>query len=197
MRELLGGADVAGQRVGLQALQALLSAAAAPGAPPSVASCAQGFVTALAPDVAPLLLRSVPPAATDKAAALKVLLLACSIAPPPMLPTLLSLALPLMIGCMWVAAEGAADAATLELSKLAHASVTALAKRATAEFKQAVAVFDPAVKARMETAIRDNAAAAAQPVAAAGGGTPGRGAGTPAAKPSIALKMDFSSFGKK
>ena len=36
-----------------------------------------------------------------------------------------------MIGCMRVAAEGAADAATLELSKLAHTSMTALAKRAT------------------------------------------------------------------
>ena len=107
-------------------LQALLSAAAAPG----VASWAHGFVFALGPDVVPLLLKSVPPVATDKAEALKVLLLACSIAPPPMLPRLSSLALPLVIGRMWVAAEGAADAATLELSKLAHASMTALAKRA-------------------------------------------------------------------
>ena len=41
-----------------------------------------------------------------------------------------SFLLPLVIGRMWVAAEGAADAATLELSKLAHASMTALAKRA-------------------------------------------------------------------
>ena len=123
-----------------------------------------------------------------------MLLLACSTAPPELLPTLLSLTLPLLVGCMWVAAEGPADAATQELSKLAHASVTALGKRSTAEFKQAVGAFDAATKTRMETAIRDNAAAAA------GGGvgaSPGqRGTPVQAAKPTIALKMDFSGFGK-
>jgi len=50
---------------------------------------------------------------------------------------------------MWVAAEGPADAAAQELSRLAHAAVVALAKRATLEFKQAVSDFDAPTKARV------------------------------------------------
>ena len=77
LRGLLGSAEVAAQRVGLQALQSLLQAAAAPAAPPAAAACGHAYTCALAPDVAPLLLRATAPAATDKAAAVKVLLLAC------------------------------------------------------------------------------------------------------------------------
>jgi hypothetical protein len=40
-----------------------------------------------------------------------VLLLACTAAPAEAVATLLSLTLPLLVGCMWVASEGPADAA--------------------------------------------------------------------------------------
>ena len=46
-------------------------------------------------------------------------------------------------------APGPADAAAQELSRLAHAAVVALAKRATLEFKQAVSAFDAPTKARV------------------------------------------------
>ena len=69
--------------------------------------------------------------------------------PDQALAALLSLTLPLFVGCMWVAAEGPADAAAQELSRLAHAAVVALAKRATLEFKQAVSAFDAPTKARV------------------------------------------------
>ena len=46
--------------------------------------------------------------------------------------------------------------------------MVALAKRATLEFKQAVSAFDGPTKGRMESALRDAAAAAQQ-----GGGKPG------------------------
>jgi hypothetical protein len=75
LRGLLASPEVAAQRVGLHALQSLLQAAAAPAAPPAVTACAHAYTCALAPDVAPLLLRATAPAATDKAAAVKVLLL--------------------------------------------------------------------------------------------------------------------------
>ena len=78
-----------------------------------------------------------------------MLLLACTAAPAEALAALLSLSLPLFVGCMWVASEGPADAAAQELSRLAHAAVVALAKRATLEFKQAVSAFDAPTKARV------------------------------------------------
>ena len=71
--------------------------------------------------------------------------------PDQALAALLSLTLPLFVGCMWVASEGPADAAAQELSRLAHAAVVALAKRATLEFKQAVSAFDAPTKARVLT----------------------------------------------
>ena len=89
IRGLLASPEVAAQRVGLQALQSLLQAAAAPGAPPAAAACGHAYTCALAPDVAPLLLRATAPAATDKAAAVKVLLLACTAAPAEALAALL------------------------------------------------------------------------------------------------------------
>ena len=58
--------------MGLQALQSLLQIAVAPAAPPAAAACGHVYTCALAPDVAPLLLRDLAPAATDKAAAVKV-----------------------------------------------------------------------------------------------------------------------------
>ena len=78
--------------------------------------------------------------------------------------------------------------------------MAALSSRATPPQKVRVAVFggafDPPTKSRMEQAIRDNAAAA-QGGGAGGAGTPGRAAAATPAKPTIALKMDFSGFGKK
>ena len=46
MRGLLASPEVAAQRVGLQALQSLLQAAAAPGAPPAAAACGHAYTCA-------------------------------------------------------------------------------------------------------------------------------------------------------
>ena len=46
IRALLASPEVAAQRVGLQALQSLLQAAAAPGAPPAAAACGHAYTCA-------------------------------------------------------------------------------------------------------------------------------------------------------
>jgi len=136
--------------------------------------------------VAPLL---VSKGDNDKPAALRVLLLACTISPPESLVTLLSIALPLLVQCMWVAADGTPSPPQKELSALSHASFTALAKRSPNEFRAAVASFSPESRSRMEAAIRESATGSVA--------TPTIAAKAAAEKPKIALKMDFSSFGAK
>ena len=148
------------------------------------------------PEVAPLLHRSTPSANADKQGALKLLLLSCALATPEGLPTLLSLTLPLIVGCLHVNADGAQTADDKALATLAHTSLTALAKRSPEHFRAVVGMFTPDTRTRMETALREAAAPTAAPVASAGaGGVPNSpGVGAP---PKIALKMDFSAFGKK
>ena len=144
---------------------------------------------ALVPEVAPLLLRSASGDAAEKSAAIKVLLLACTLTPPDGMLTCLSVTLPLLVGCMHLGADGKPSQSTKELSMLAHASFTALAKRSPNEFRAAVSWFTSETRARMETALRESAATTTI--------TPGHVANTPPAAPKIALKMDFSGFGTK
>ena len=184
---LLAG-PLAGQRAAIAAVQADLAAASAAGA--SARLGAQ--LGAALPAAAPLLLPSTPDAAADKPAALKLLLLGATLAPPGALTTLLSLVLPLLVGCLSVSSDPPPSPARRELASLAHASVTALAKRSPAEFRDAASGFSPETRARMETALREAAAASQQVQAAA---SPAAGQ-PPAAAPKIALKMDFGGFGK-
>eukprot|EP00965_Chrysotila_dentata_P221096 6192190-Pleurochrysis_carterae.AAC.6 len=111
--------------------------------------------------------------------------------PPHAVTSLLSLSLPLFVGCMWLAKDGTPDAAQKEVSTLVHASLTALAKRSPADFRAAVAAFSAETRSRMETALREAAAASQAGTALSSNQT------EQAAKPKIALRMDFSSFGKK
>ena len=77
----------------------------------------------------------------------------------------------------------------LLFTTLAHASLNGLARRSPDAFRAAVGGFGPAVRARMETAVREQASAAqAQSMAKVD-------ANRPAAKPQIALRMNFSNFG--
>ena len=193
LRALLATGGVAGQRIVIAALQALQAELQRGGGGGGGASpCVLSYLRALLPDVAPLLLRSTPLSAADKPAALKLLLLACAVSPPEALAAVFSLALPLIVGCLSVAADGAVSAEQRELSTLAHTSLTALAKRSAAEFRAAAAAFSADTRTRMETALREVAAATQpQQCAAAAATTP---SGAP---PKIALKMDFSSFGRK
>ncbi|KAL1520667.1 hypothetical protein AB1Y20_022238 [Prymnesium parvum] len=177
-------ADPAAQGVALQALQAYLQESASAPSTPQLRS----HLRLLVPEVAQLLLSSVADGAADKPAAVKVLLLVCTLAPAEALVTCLSIVLPLLVGCMWLAADGAPSATQKELSALAHASFTALAKRSPNEFRSAVGSFSPGTRSRMETALRESAAVTAQPAP---------GAINAPAAPKIALKMDFSGFGKK
>ena len=188
---LKGG--VAEQRVALDALQAEVQRCAGAPLPPTVI----GHLRALLPEVATLLLRETPLAAADKHAALKLMLLACAVAPPDALQPVLSLALPLIINCLSLASEAPLTAAQRELSTLAHSSLTALAKRSAAEFRTVCAAFSPETRSRMETALREQAAATAAPTQACGTASSGGGSTPTAGPPKIALKMDFSSFGKK
>ena len=73
-----------------------------------------------------------------------------------------------------------------ELSAVAHASFTVLARRAPNEFKAVVGEFSIDVRKRMDTALRE-AAVPSRP-------TPGPAHASSA--PKIALKMDFTGFGK-
>ena len=81
------------------------------------------------------------------------------------------------------------------LTTLAHTSLTALAKRSPAEFRNAAAGFSNDTRTRMETALREQAAAASAPQMRAGAGS-ASAAAAPAAKPKIALTMNFGAFGK-
>jgi hypothetical protein len=176
---MLGAAAPAdGRAAALGALLKLL-----PAAPPPLQ---QLYVGALAPDVAPLLLRGSAAASAEKLAGLKVLLLACTLAPAEAAEVLLSLTLPLVVQCMHVAADGAADAAAKELSTVAHSSFTALAKRYPAEVRAVAAGFDEGTRTRMATSLQE-AAAASQRAA------PVQAAPVAAAKPKIALSMNFGA----
>jgi len=150
------------------------------------------YIRSMLAEVAPLLLRDNTASSSVKPVALKVLLLMVTLSPPAAVVTVLSLLLPLLIGCMWLGRDGAPDAVQKELSTLAHASITALGKRHTAEFRQAVAAFSDETRTRMESALREAAAASQQAASAAS-----TGAAQAEAKPKIALRMDFSSFGKR
>lgn len=222
---ILLSAGVVEQRIALAALQAELQRAAA-----TPKTHALGYLRALLPDVGALLLRSTPLTAADKPAALRLMLLACAVAPADAFPPLLSMALPLVVGCLslcvrcgsprerspseaprhclvhplpclWSTAfirrqaDGTQSAAQRELSALAHSSLTALAKRSPDAFRAVAANFSPDVRTRMETALREAAAvASAQAQAACCVAASATSSGS--AAPSIALKMDFSSFGK-
>ena len=187
LEELLGG-GIAEQRVALSALQKEMQRA---GTTPSAHVI--GYMRTLLPSIACLLHRSTPPSRADKPAALRLLLLACALSPAEALAPLLSLALPLIIGCLSISADGAVSAEQRELSALAHTSLTALAKRSPHEFRTVAAAFSSTVRTRMETALKEAAAHVAAPVASGGAvGAVGGGAA-----PKIALKMDFSAFGKK
>ena len=87
---------------------------------------------------------------------------------------------------MHVAADGAADAAAKELSTVAHSSFTALAKRYPAEVRAVAAGFDEGTRTRMATSLQE-AAAASQRAA------PVQAAPVAAAKPKIALSMNFGA----
>ena len=192
-RLLAGG--VGEQKMAIDAISAELTRCAAqPPLPPH----ALGLLRSVLPEVAPLLLRETPSSAADKPAAFKLMVLACALAPADgsgAVGVVLSLALPLIINCMHLQADGTPSAEAKELSTMASNSLTALAKRSVNEFKAAAATFAPETRTRMETALREQAAAAAAPpTTKAGLGAPG----TPAAgPPKIALKMDFGGFGKK
>ena len=56
----------------------------------------------------------------EKVPAFRVLLLACTVAPAESAPTVLSLVLPLLVGCMCIAAEGAPTTHEKELSTMAQ-----------------------------------------------------------------------------
>jgi len=197
---LLAG-NVAEQGAALSALQAELTRGAAAAAtsgtgmpPPATLA----HLRAMLPEVATLVHRSKQLESADKLGAVKLLLTSCVVAPPAALETMLSLTLPLLIGCLHVSVDGPASPKAKELATLAHSSITALAKRSPNEFRTAAANFSAETRTRMETAAREAAAAPTAP------STPGlsRGASggalnTPGAAPKIALKMDFSAFGKK
>ena len=197
---LLAG-NVAEQGAALSALQAELTRGAAAAAtsgtgmpPPATLA----HLRAMLPEVATLVHRSKRLESADKLGAVKLLLTSCVVAPPASLEMMLSLTLPLLIGCLHVSVDGPASPKAKELATLAHSSITALAKRSPNEFRTAAANFSAETRTRMETAAREAAAAPTAP------STPGlsRGASggalnTPGAAPKIALKMDFSAFGKK
>ena len=125
------------------------------------------------------------------------MLLACATSPPEALQSLLSLALPLIINCLSLAADGPVSPEQKELATLANSSLTALAKRSPAEFRNAAAGFSTDTRTRMETALREAAAAAAAPPPVAAGRQASGHVNVSPSKPAIALKMDFSGFGKK
>lgn len=146
----------------------------------------------LAPSAGALLLRSERAAAgvEVRTAALRVVLLFISLATTEALSVMLALALPLFIDTMHVSADGAQSAEESPLSQMAQASVMALAKRSPEEFRTAAAGFSVETKTRMATAIQE--ATVTQRAAVVSSQTQ-----VAAAAPKIALKMDFSSFGKK
>jgi len=183
VRSLLAG----GEAAALQALQALQAFLQEPGpqAWPVSPSVIQRHLPYLLPEVAPLLVPSVAES-TVKQAALKLMLLVCTISPPEGLLACFSIMVPLLVGCMWLTADGAPSSAQKELSAVAHASFSVLARRAPNEFKVVIGELSTDVRKRMETALRE-AAAPSRP-------TPGPAHVSSA--PKIALKMDFTGFGK-
>eukprot|EP00966_Prymnesium_polylepis_P325156 7381140-Prymnesium_polylepis.1 len=202
VRSLLAG----GEAAALQALQALQAFLQEPGpqAWPVSPSVIQRHLPYLLPEVAPLLVPSVAES-TVKQAALKLMLLVCTISPPEGLLACFSIMVPLLVGCMWLTADGAPSSAQKvamhcgvaihlcerclvslqELSAVAHASFSVLARRAPNEFKVVIGELSTDVRKRMETALRE-AAAPSRP-------TPGPVHVSSA--PKIALKMDFTGFG--
>ena len=92
---------------------------------------------------------------------------------------------------MGVAADGPPSKVDAELSAVAHAALTALASRSADAFRASVANFSTETRSRMEVAIREEQAKKQRAVAAS------PGAAVTAAKPKIALKMDFGSFSAK
>ena len=188
------GGEPAEQTVALGCLQAELQRASAAGGG-AVPARVLAHLRAVLPDVAPLLLRSTPLERADKPSAIKLLLLACALSPPSALQPLLSLTLPLIINCLSLAADGPQGDEQRALTTLAHTSLTALAKRSPAEFRNAAAGFSNDTRTRMETALREQAAAASAPQMRAGAGS-ASAAAAPAAKPKIALTMNFGAFGK-
>ena len=200
LEALLASPSPPDQTIALSAVQAELQRASAAagaggggsggGLPPVVL----GYLRALLPAVAPLLLRSTPLSAADKPSALRLLLLACATAPPSALVAMLSLSLPLIISCLWLAADGTPAPEQHALTTLAHTSLTALAKRSPTEFRNAAANFSAETRVRMETSLREQQQAASAPAPRAGGAVAASAAS--ASKPKIALTMNFGAFGK-
>jgi len=144
------------------------------------------YLTELLPDVAASFKTG-----CDRLGAIKLLLLACTLSSAEAAPALFSLTLPLLIHGMSVAADGPSSKVDAELSAVAHAALTALASRSADAFRASVANFSTETRSRMEVAIREEQAKKQRAVAAS------PGAAVTAAKPKIALKMDFGSFSAK
>jgi len=147
------------------------------------------YLIALLPDVAACFHSG---SENDRVGAVKVLLLACTLAPPDSMAALFSLALPILVAGMPTDAD--VSPPTAELSTICQTALTALGGRAPEAFRAAVSVFSASTRARMETSIRE---AAAKKQRAASTLNPTTTADAVAdAKPTIALKMDFGNFGK-
>jgi len=183
---LLSSAEHVVQQAALRAFASFLHASGA-------SALGVKYMRAMLPDVAALLVRE---GGTDRIDAVKALLLACTVCPAEASTSLLSLALPLFVGCLWLAADGSPSAAQKEVSALVHASLTALAKRAPTDFRQAVAAFTPATRSRMEMALKEAAASASNTAQSREAAAKPASAGV-ASQPKIALRMDFGSFGAK
>jgi len=196
--EHLGG-GVLEQRVALAALQTELRRAAAisaasGGTPPAVTL---GHLRAVLPALSALLHKATPLPNVDKPAVVRLLLLSCALMPREGMESLLSLVLPLLVGCLRVSTDGPSSPEEKELSTLAHSSITALAKRAPDSFRAVATTFSAETRSRMESATREASTVAVGAVAPGGGDNCGRSGLTIGTAPKIALKMDFSAFGTK